>query len=71
MFDSFTSSSFSFLQKTMKNMKRQRTRTTKPRRMAVTNPRTTSPCSERLAEPGEEFEEARASLQLQPGEVQH
>ena len=55
----------------MKNMKRQRTRTTKPRRMAVTNPRTTSPCSERLAEPGEEFEEARASLQLQPGEVQH
>ena len=55
----------------MKNMKRQTTRTTKPRRMAVTKPRTTSLCSERPAESGEELEVARASLQLQPGEEQH
>ena len=55
----------------MKNMKRQRTRTTKPRRMAVTKPRTTSLCCVRSADPGEELARARASLQLQPGEVQH
>ena len=55
----------------MKNMKRQRTRTTKPRRMAVTKPRTTSLCCVSSAEPGEELARARASLQLQPGAVQH
>ena len=55
----------------MKKMKRQRTRTTKPRRMAVTKPRTTLLCCVRSEVPGEELARARASLQLQPGAVQH